>query len=351
MYITDFYSSNRIPCTVRKSWLEILQQELQTLIMDVDFVSHQDLELLLFGAAIGGIAAVVMLAIAGVLILFHNTSAAKETVSELSFIGYPLLVLVLSCTVAYFNFDFYFEYTFTIILQSINYTFPPFEPAVIRNPQFEWTRIVREHREEILEELQRFLFTHQSKMNDLQMDTLFPDQDYLNQDGGWRAIYLRCYGTKESEIVRSEFPKTMELLDRVHSITTIPLAYISILDPHKSLPPHRGIFGGVLRYHLTLSVPVHSVDDLHLELWPDAHPGTREWLEWSNGSDFIFDDRNLHSVVNRMNQTRIILLLEFPRPDLSFWHDLFNKVVINIVPRMTARCPNGMQMQNRLLAM
>ena len=184
----------------------------------------------------------------------------------------------------------------------------------------------------------------------VQVDTLFPDQRGLNREGGWKSIFLRCYGAETSEIVKSEFPKTMELLNRVDSVTTMPLAYISILDPHKSLPPHRGYHGGNLRYHLALVVPEHSPDDLHLELWPDNYPGTEEWITWTNGSDVIFDDRNTHKVVNRMQQSRIILLLEFPRPDLSFWHDLFNRIVINVLPRMTGECTKGMQLQNELLA-
>ena len=321
--------------------------------MDVQSTIDQEMDLFLLGIAIGVTSAMVLIAVAVVVILCKNISSAKETARELGFIRYPLMVVLLSCIAAYFNFDFYFEYPFSVILQSINYTFPRFEPAVIRNPKeipFEWTRILREHRVDILEELEQFLFVHQSKMSDFQIDNLFPDQVFLNQEGGWRTIYLRCYGAEEGEIVKSEFPKTMELLDRVNSVTAISLAYISILDPHKSLPPHRGIYGGILRYHLSLSVPEHSVDDLHLAVWPDTHPGTTERAQWSNGSDFIFDDRNLHSVVNRINQTRIVLLVDFSRPDLSFWHGLVNKFATDIVSRMTARCPNGMKMQNRLLA-
>ena len=218
--------------------------------------------------------------------------------------------------------------------------------------------------------METFLSAHPSTMNDLQVlrpfhmlilrinyisntphnvqfDTLLPNQHFLNRDKGWKSIFLRCYGAETSESVKSEFPKTLELLNRLDSRTDIPAVFISIFDPRKSIPRHRGYYGGILRYHLTLAVSKHSEDDLYLSLWPDNHPGTEERIQWTNGSDVIFDDRNVHGVVNRINQTRIILFVDLARPDLSFWHDLFNKFIINLVaPRMTDRCSNAMKIQN-----
>ena len=280
---------------------------------------------------------------------------AQQKHSRMPCICWTLVLMPLLCLVVCFNLNFHLEQVFDSILDSINYSFPRFQPAVTRNPRqepFEWTRILREKRDIILEELETFLVAHPSTMNLLQFDTLLPNQHFLNRDKGWKSIFLRCYGAETSESVKSKFPKTLELVNRLDSRTDIPAVFISILDPHKSIPRHRGYYGGILRYHLTLAVSKHSEDDLYLSLWPDNHPGTEERIQWTNGSDVIFDDRNVHGVVNRINQTRIILFVDLARPDLSFWHDLFNKFMINlVVPRMTDRCSNAMKMQNLVLSM
>merc|ERR1719334_1461223 len=88
-----------------------------------------------------------------------------------------MVILFVSCYLGYCHVDYRMETIFDSIWNSMNYTFSRFEPAVIRNPRedpFEWTRILRENRNVILDELQEFLVAHSSTMEDLQIDSLMP---------------------------------------------------------------------------------------------------------------------------------------------------------------------------------
>lgn len=226
--------------------------------------------------------------------------------------------------------------------------YPPLNPAVIRNPnqsQFKWTRILRDKYQIIREEVLQFQSPYSA---DLQVGELIPSQRSLNVNGGWKVIMLRCYGL-QNKMVSSMFPRTMDLIRQAEEFVSIPHVGISILEPGKSIPPHRGYHHGIMKYHLTLSVPPHSPDDLHMKVWPDAIERGYEVVLWSNGSDVIFDDYNEHSVVNRINGTRIVMLVDFVRTDLSFPMSIFNKLMLSLAIRRSDMCVHALQRQDELI--
>ena len=83
-------------------------------------------------------------------------------------------------------------------------------------------------------------------------------------------------------------------------------ACFSILSPGKHIPPHRGPYKGVLRYHLGLKVPEPTercrirVDD--------------EVEHWEEGESLVFDDTYNHEVRNETSGERAILFLDVKRP-------------------------------------
>ena len=149
-------------------------------------------------------------------------------------------------------------------------------------------------------------------------------------------------------MISSMFPQTMRLLHESAPFVDIPHVMLSILRPGKSIPPHRGYFRGILRYHLALSIPPHSTEDLHLRVYTDEEQGKYEMVTWSNGSDVIFDDVNLHEVINNVNETRILLFIDFARPDLPLWKRAFNKLMLMLIGRANT-CNDGMDIQEAML--
>lgn len=174
----------------------------------------------------------------------------------------------------------------------------------------------------------------------------------------WRTLILRtfCLETR----VCSHFPRTLALIDqldlssevvekREHSetVSTVSsssviktLAMFSILEPGTKLPPHNGIYRGVLRYHLGLSCPTDDKGECYLEVFDSTETlkfksgvqseekkkGTK--LRWSNGQDLMFDDCYLHRAANKTTERRLVLILDVRREFGRFWLDWFNRVFL-----------------------
>src|SRR5215471_9407928 len=70
-------------------------------------------------------------------------------------------------------------------------------------------------------------------------------------DENWKTYFFYGYGFR-SEANCARCPRTAALLQSIPGMTT---AMFSILEPGKRIPPHRGPWTGVLRYHLGLKIP------------------------------------------------------------------------------------------------
>jgi aspartyl/asparaginyl beta-hydroxylase (cupin superfamily) len=85
-----------------------------------------------------------------------------------------------------------------------------------------------------------------------------------------------------------------------------PMALFSVLKPHTHIPPHSGMLNTRLIVHLPLIVP----DRCRLRVGND----TRAVVP---GKVLIFDDSIEHEAWNDSDETRVILLFEIWRPELS----------------------------------
>ena len=96
--------------------------------------------------------------------------AAKRNEGEKSYFYMSLIMLFVSCFITYYHIGLEkITLSFKVVT---NHTFPRFEPPIIRNPgeePFEWTHILRENRDDILDELEQFLTAHPSTLDDLQV--------------------------------------------------------------------------------------------------------------------------------------------------------------------------------------
>jgi aspartyl/asparaginyl beta-hydroxylase (cupin superfamily) len=130
----------------------------------------------------------------------------------------------------------------------------------------------------------------------------------LLDNPAWSAFFLWKNGELVAENA-ARCPKT------VAALADVPLAFLkgrspsvifSLLQPGAHIPPHTGEVNTRLICHLPLVVP----PDCALRVGND----TRTVVD---GKAWVFDDTIEHEAWNRSNQTRVILLFEVWRPELT----------------------------------
>ncbi|HUO91765.1 MAG TPA: aspartyl/asparaginyl beta-hydroxylase domain-containing protein [Rhizomicrobium sp.] len=132
--------------------------------------------------------------------------------------------------------------------------------------------------------------------------------DRMTNNEDWTAYYLWRDG-KIVEDHAARCPKTMMALASAPLCTIpgrTPSVLFSQLRPGARIPAHTGYMNARLICHLPLIVP--------------GACGFRvgnEVRAWEKGRTFVFDDTIEHEAWNDSNETRIILLFEIWRPELS----------------------------------
>jgi aspartyl/asparaginyl beta-hydroxylase (cupin superfamily) len=130
----------------------------------------------------------------------------------------------------------------------------------------------------------------------------------LINDPSWGAYYF----WKSGEIVEehaARCPATMAALD-VAPMPRIdkrsPIALWSLLKPGTHIKPHHGLLNTRLICHIPLIIPENCALRVGNE--------TRAWKE---GEALIFDDSIEHEAWNRSQETRVVLLFEVWRPEIT----------------------------------
>jgi ornithine lipid ester-linked acyl 2-hydroxylase len=128
-----------------------------------------------------------------------------------------------------------------------------------------------------------------------------PDQAHLTQGDQWKTFFFWAYGYRADENC-ARCPATARLLERIPGMTT---AFFSILGPRTHVRAHRGVYKGVLRYHLGLMVPAPSLCRIRV---------ADQLLHWREGESLVFDDTYEHEVWNDSDQDRVVLFVDVLRP-------------------------------------
>jgi aspartyl/asparaginyl beta-hydroxylase (cupin superfamily) len=134
------------------------------------------------------------------------------------------------------------------------------------------------------------------------------EQDGMLNNPDWSAFYL----WKAGEIVpenAARCPKTLAALEGIpatHIKNRSPSILFSQLRPGAHIPPHTGRINARLICHLPLLVP----EKCRFRVGND----TREVVE---GKAWAFDDTMEHEAWNDSDRTRVILIFEVWRPELS----------------------------------
>ena len=131
--------------------------------------------------------------------------------------------------------------------------------------------------------------------------------DHALHKGEWEWSNYIAKGQKITSFKKT-FPITSEILDNISDkMENIPFSYcfFSKLHAKSSIAPHYGPTNIRLRVHLGIDVP----DDCSIEI-------AGKNVRWAEGKCLVFDDTYLHSVENRSDKQRVILLLDLWHPDL-----------------------------------
>jgi len=148
-------------------------------------------------------------------------------------------------------------------------------------------------------------------------------QKVLTEGEQWKTFWFYAYGEKAEENC-ARCPETVRVLQ---SIPGMKSAMFSILAPRKHIPEHRGMYKGVLRYHLGLIVP-----------GPDGSCRIRvggDVRSWTEGKSLIFDDSHPHEVWNDCDSYRVVLFVDFLRP-VFFPASLLNRLIIWMIARTSS---------------
>lgn len=133
-------------------------------------------------------------------------------------------------------------------------------------------------------------------------------QDGMLNNPAWSAFYLWKNGELVAENA-ARCPQTMRALEAVpltRAPNRSPSVLFSLLRPGAHIPPHNGMVNTRLICHLPLIVPGACSFRVGNE--------TRDWVE---GRAWAFDDTVEHEAWNRSDATRVILLFEVWKPELT----------------------------------
>ena len=130
----------------------------------------------------------------------------------------------------------------------------------------------------------------------------------LLDNADWTALYLWKDGAPVAE-TQARCPATVAALAGApmpHIATRSPMVLFSKLRPHTHIPAHNGMLNTRLICHIPLIVP----PDCRLRVGNEIRPVEA-------GKAMIFDDSIEHEAWNDSDETRVVLLFEVWRPELS----------------------------------
>jgi aspartyl/asparaginyl beta-hydroxylase (cupin superfamily) len=178
-----------------------------------------------------------------------------------------------------------------------------------RAEDFHWLRAVEAETDAIREELIAVMADDGAFTPYVEADPNRPPAlDRMLGDPSWSAFHLFREGEPHPDNA-PRCPRTMAALaeaplPRIKGRS--PMALFSLLRPGAHIAPHNGLLNTRLICHLPLIVP----PDCALRVGNQVR-------QWEQGRVLVFDDSIEHEAWNRSGETRVILLFEIWRPELS----------------------------------
>lgn len=134
-----------------------------------------------------------------------------------------------------------------------------------------------------------------------------PEWNALKGQDRWSSVHLFKDGEPTEDAARC--PQTCAIMEQIPTVqhNGNPMeVFFSVLKPGTHIPPHFGLANSRLTVHLPLIIP----DDCAIRVGDSVH-------EWTPGETFLFDDSYNHEAWNKSDQTRVVLIFEAWRPDMT----------------------------------
>ncbi len=191
------------------------------------------------------------------------------------------------------------------------YYFPdlPQKPVFSRE-EFDWVPALESKTEIIKAELETVLLDQQNLAPYIQAqdsDIVLRNEKLIN-NSDWSACYLWKNGELQNDMA-NKCPQTVAALQSLPMDflkNQAPSVLFSVLKPGAHIPPHNGMLNTRLICHLPLIIPPSCGIRIGNAV-----------LEWKEGEMLIFDDSIEHEAWNKSQQTRVILLFEIWRPEIT----------------------------------
>ena len=175
--------------------------------------------------------------------------------------------------------------------------------AIVEN-DFKWRRTLRKNTNMIKNEYLAWVSGTKSSVV-LHEYSVGDAARTIDNNKAWKSVILRLFGVDTP--FACHFSKTMKLIHRLP--VRVLTVMFSILEPGAILTPHRGVYRGVLRYHLCIKAPTKGNSELKVI----DENGKSHVHTWKIGNDILFDDNYIHEATNHTNEERIVLFLDIER--------------------------------------
>lgn len=205
------------------------------------------------------------------------------------------------------------------LLRPLNWLFGRFSKvgnfAIFDPLAFPWTNEVERHAPAIRAEVDALIESGHPIPG---FEEISKEQRILSRDRRWKTYFFLAYGVAVEEHCRA----CRASWAAIRAIPGVVTAFFSILEPGKELPPHRGLYKGVLRYHLAVRIPGDG-EQCGLVV-------AGKTCRWVEAGSLVFDDTFVHAAYNHSDEIRVVMFVDFVRP-LHFPANLLNRLFILLV--------------------
>jgi len=198
-------------------------------------------------------------------------------------------------------------------------------PTILGLPQLRskpiWTAevqgyldIIGRHIEEVTEEYRRCTI-----FDTLSTGSIGQNKNDGHASDGHRDFWQVCYLMEEGYWdlnTTLQCPKTLNVLKQLPIFeNAMGYVYFSVLGPGAVIHPHFGVTNAKIRIQFPLFTKKRGEDDL-------THPldatlkVSGEKVHYCHGEGIAFDDSYIHSVINRSQHKRVVLLVDIWHPDI-----------------------------------
>ena len=181
-----------------------------------------------------------------------------------------------------------------------SYTLKPYtlknqDNGFYNRSDFEWTKDLEVHFQEIKSEITSYVTNHELKP--------YFNKSLLSSKNSWKTDGLLFWGF----FIRKNYKHFKFSWTVIKKIPGLVSFSISVLEANSSIKVHHGDTNAIIRVHLPIVVP---------EGLPNcSFTVNQETRAWEEGIPLLFNDAQLHSAQNLSNRKRIVLLIDIIRPE------------------------------------